>query len=133
VIADGQNEKQRDQVNQERDDLAEKMGNRRLALLFPIRIPQIAIEECDEESGAQDEEGGADVVPPVDLDAVERGCGVERERETEKLEENTEAHAGLALKETAEGERREISRDENDRRHQRFLILEKLQHRRWAE
>src|ERR1700704_6340856 len=106
------------------------MRDGRAPLSFPVTIPEVAIDEGDYERGAEKEERSADVIAPVGFHAVERRGGVKREREAEKLEENAEAHAGLALEETAEGERGEISRDENDRRHERLLGLEELQHRR---
>ena len=129
VISDAQDEEQRDQVNKERDDLAEKMGNGRAPFFPPITLPEVAIEECDDENGAEEKDGDADMVAPVCLHSVESGGGVKRERQAEKLEENAEAHARPALKEAADRESGEKRPDENDHRDGGFLGLEKMQHR----
>src|ERR1041384_3619608 len=52
VITDAQDDKQSDQVNEERDDLAKEMWNRRAPLFLPVRIPEVAIEQGDEKRGA---------------------------------------------------------------------------------
>jgi hypothetical protein len=105
------------------------MGNGRAPLFFPITLPEVAIEERDEESGAKEKDGGADVVAPTRLHSVESGGGVKRERQTEKLEEKTQAHARPALEKTADGERGEIGREENEYRDQGLLVFEEMQHR----
>jgi hypothetical protein len=130
MVSDAQDKEERDQVNKERDDLSEKMGNGRAPLSFPIQIPEVAIEKRDNEGGAEEEEEGADVVSPIGLDAVEPHRGVKRESETEELEEHAERNAGAALEEPANAQTREKRRDENDYRHERFLRLDELQHQR---
>jgi hypothetical protein len=130
MIPDAKDKEERDEVNKERDDLPEKMGNGRPPLSFPIQIPEVAIEKRDDEGGAEEEEEGADVVPPVGLDAVEPHRGVKSEGETEELEEDPERNAGAALEEPANAQRREKRRDENNNRHERFLRLDELQHQR---
>ena len=129
MIADVQDDQQCDQVNEDGDDLPEKMRDSRAPFLFPVGIPKIAIEKRYDERGAEKKERGADMFAPVGLHAVERNGGVKRERETKKLEEKAEAHAGSALEKTTDGKHDEIRRHENDGGHKGLLALEKLQHR----
>ena len=65
VISDAQNEQERDEIDEERDDLAKKMGDGRAPLFFPIGIPEIAVKKRDEERGAEKKENGADMIPPI--------------------------------------------------------------------
>ena len=53
VIDDAQDEQDRDQVNEKADHLAQEMRDRRLAFLLEVGVPQVAIEQGDDESGAQ--------------------------------------------------------------------------------
>ena len=124
MINENQNERERDDKNEEGDDLAKELGNRRAPFSFPVTIPEVAIQEGDEESDAEKEKGGADMPAPIRLDAVERDCRVKRERKTEKLEENAELNAGPVFKQPAKGKRDEIGPDEQDHRDERFLVLE---------
>ena len=53
VIDDTQNEQQCDQVNEKRDHLAEEMGDRCLAFFLEVGVPEVAIEQGDDEGGAE--------------------------------------------------------------------------------
>ena len=128
VIADAQNEEEGDEIDEKRDDLAKKMGNRRPPFFFPIQFPEVAIEKSDNERRAEKKENGPNVIPPIGLDTVEPHRGVKGEGQTEKLEEHAQGNASPPFEHSADGERREISRDENNHRDQRLLRLDKLQH-----
>src|SRR5437868_6367941 len=107
-------------------DLPKKVRNRCAAFFFPIGIPEVAIEKGDDKSRAEKEQGGGDMSPSVRLDAVERGGSVKCKRQAEELKENAKTDAGPPLEQTADRQRREIGRDEDDHRHDRPFGLEKL-------
>jgi hypothetical protein len=53
--------------------------------LREIKIPDVAIDQCDHERGAQKNGGSADVVAPTSVYAIGGNRGVEGERKGEEL------------------------------------------------
>src|ERR1700737_2128608 len=64
------------------------------------------------------------MVSPISMDAVNAECGIESERETEELIEQTEAHAGAPFQNSPEREREKKRAHENDDGHGRPLRFE---------
>ena len=72
------------------------------------------IDEGDNESRAEENEGSADVIAPVGLNAINGDGRVKGEGETENLEEESKGNAGAAFEKAAEAERHEIGEDKRD-------------------
>ena len=109
------------------------MRNRRLLSLLEVKVPNVAIHQCDDERGAEKHDGRADVIPPVCVESVGRDGRIESEGQTEKAKENPEAYAGATLQEPPDCERHKKCRDEHDHREGRFLCLQQSsEHRRDA-
>ena len=89
------------------------------------------ISEGDDESRAEKNEGGADVIAPVGLNAINGDGGIEREGETENLEEESKGNVCASFEKAAEAEHHEIGEDKRDGRGNGALrINEGLNHRR---
>ena len=129
VITDAQDEEESDQKNDQRHQFAQKFWNRGLASLFEIEIPEIAIDQCDHHSGAEQSESGADMISPADIDSVNPKRGIEGEGEREELKENSEAHTGAPFKQTPEREGKEKGDDKNRRRRESALRFTEAEHR----
>ena len=130
VVNNAQHDQERDKVNEKRNDLTEELGNRGLTFLFEVDVPEVTIEERHDESSGEEDGGGIDMFAPLDVHAVEKNRGVKCQCETEKLERNSEAHAGAPLQEPADRQDREKRRDENDRGDGGLLSFEQGKHRR---
>jgi hypothetical protein len=89
------------------------------------------INEGDDESGAEKNEGGAEVIAPISLNAIDANGGVKGEGETENLEKKSEGNARAPLEKAAETEHYEIGKDKRgDRGNGALRIDERLDHRR---
>ena len=97
VVAEAQDKEERDQENDERDYFAEKLRDDRLATLFEIKIPEIAIDQRDHHRSAQEDQRGADMIAPAQIEPVNPGRGVEAEGEGKELEKDAERNAGAPL------------------------------------
>ena len=85
MITDAQDDEQGDEKNKERDDFAQKMRDRGSLALLEIKIPDVAIDQCDHERGAQKNGGRADVIAPTSVYAIGGQGSVEGERKGEEL------------------------------------------------
>src|SRR5262249_31108337 len=64
VITEAEHEKQRDQKQNERDEFAQKMRNRRLLAPPKVKIPDVTINQRDHQRGTQKYRGRAEVNAP---------------------------------------------------------------------
>src|SRR5436305_1802087 len=115
MIAITQDQKQYDQKNDSTNNLAEEMRDRRLALLFIIKIPYVSVHQCNDERRTQQNHRCADVISPGGMDSVNGYRGVERQHQTEKPEQETKPHSCAALQEPADTERDKESSNEHCR------------------
>src|SRR5215472_17287821 len=76
VIAVTQNEKQDNEENKSSDYLTQKMRNRCLSFLLEIKVPNVTINESDNERGAQQNGSRSNVITPRRINSVDRDCGV---------------------------------------------------------
>ena len=97
MVAEAQNKEERDQENDERDQLAEKLRDDRLAALFEIKIPEITIDQRDHHRSAQKDQCGAGMIAPAQIEPVDPGRGVEAEGEGKELEKDAERNASASL------------------------------------
>ena len=97
VIAVPKNEQKRDQENDARDNFTEKMWDRRLPFFFEIEIPNVTIDQRDDEGSAQQRGGRAGMRAQLERHSVHPHRGVKRKREAEEPEKQTEPHAGAPL------------------------------------
>src|SRR4029077_1258992 len=111
VITNAQHDKERDEENDQRKHLAQKMWNGRLPLLLEIEIPKIAIDEADNDDRAEKNESGANVIAPVGLNPIDGNRGIKGEGETEKLKGESKRNVRAPLEKAAEAERHEIGKD----------------------
>ena len=131
VITKAKDKQESDEKDEERQHVPQNVRNGCLPFLLEIEIPQVVINEGDDDSRAEEDEGGANVVAPIGLDAVDRNGGVEGERETENLEEESKGDARASFEKAAEAEQHEIGEDKRDHRGNGALgIDERLNHRR---
>ena len=100
-----QHDQQRDQVDKKRDNLPGKMRDGRLLFLFEIEIPDVTIDQRDDEGGAQEDERSSNVIAQIESDAIRPQRGVSSERQTKKPIQNAEANAGAPLQKSAHGQR----------------------------
>jgi hypothetical protein len=130
MIAKAQDKQESDEKDEERQHVPQNVWNGCLPFLLEIKIPEIVINEGDDDSRAEENEGGADVIAPVGLNAVNGNGGVEGEGETENLEEESKGNAGASFEKAAEAEQHEIGEDKRGGRGNGALgIDERLNHR----
>src|SRR5437762_12157541 len=94
MIGKAQNKKQRHNKNDQRDNFAQEMRNRRLLAPFKVNVPNVTIDQCDDQRCAEQYRCGADMHPPRRFQYVDGMRDVECKRETEKLIQNSEAYLG---------------------------------------
>ena len=97
MVAEAQDKEERDQENDECDYFAEKLWDDRLATLFEIKIPEIAIDQRDHHRGTQEDQRGAGMIAPAQIEPVNPGRGVEAEGEGKELEKDAERNASASL------------------------------------
>src|SRR5947208_13578658 len=97
MVPVAQHKQQYDQKNDAADDLTEKMRNRRLTFLFEIKIPAVAINQRDNQRGAQQDRCRTDMMPPRRMDAVNHDRGVERQDQTKEPKQQAERHTGASF------------------------------------
>src|ERR1044071_10375599 len=97
------------------------MRNRCLAFFLEVSIPEIAIQECDDEARAQKKCGRACMISPPGSHTVERSRGIKSQGEAKELEEEAEAHARAPFKPPADCEGGKKRPDEDDSGQGRFL------------
>ena len=81
--------------------------------MFKIKIPEITIDQCNHDPGAEESESGAGVVAQGQRNAIDPDRGVEGEREGKQLEENAKGHPSPPLQEPSQRKRDEEGRDKN--------------------
>jgi hypothetical protein len=85
-----------------------------LPLLLEVEVPEEMIYERDNESWAEQDEGSANVLAPVGVDAVNGDGGIKREGEAENLEEKSQRHLRAPFEKAAEGKGKKVGEDERD-------------------
>src|SRR2546430_14045199 len=68
-----------------------------LLFLFEIKIPDVTIDQRDDDRGTQHQEDRANVIAKIDRDSVNPQPDIKRERETKELIRNAELNVGAAL------------------------------------
>ena len=97
MVAVAQHKQQYDQKNDATDDLTQKMRNRRLPFVFEIEIPDVAINQRDNQRCAQQDRCRAHILAPLRMDSVNHDCGVEREDQTKESKQKTQPHTGATF------------------------------------
>src|SRR5438552_5211648 len=92
------------------------MWDRRLPFFFEIEIPNVTIDQRDDEGRAQERGSRADMRAQLERHSVHPHRGVERKREAEEPEKETEPHAGAPLQQTADRQRNKKCPDEYNHR-----------------
>src|SRR5438105_1191443 len=129
MIADAQDQQQRDQENDQPHNFAEEFRDDGLATLFEVKIPKIAIDQSDHHGGAQKRENGADVVAQVEIEPINPGSKVKSEGKGEELEKNAEPNAGATFQEPPDREGDEKCRNKNRNRGEVALGIGEGEHR----
>src|SRR5438034_5058984 len=104
------------------------MWDCRPSSFLEIEIPDVAIDQGDNERGAQKNHRCSHMVPPIGVDAIDRDRGVKRERQAKEPEEKSKANAGSLFQKPADRECDKKSPDEYDHRHGRSLGIEPIEH-----
>src|SRR5258708_26102762 len=91
---EAQNKEQRKKKKDQRDNFAKEMRNRRLFAPSKIDVPNVTIDQRDDQRCAEQYCRGADMHPPRRLQSVDSKRDVECKRETEKLIQNSEPDFG---------------------------------------
>src|ERR1700730_720855 len=97
MIDEAENEKQRDDENDERDDLTQKVRNRRLFAPFKVNVPNVTIDQRNDERAAQQDCCSTDMHAPRRLQSVDSQRRVKCECQTEKLIQNSQANFGASF------------------------------------
>src|ERR1700693_6247276 len=94
------------------------MWDRRLPFFLEIEIPNVTIDQRDDEGSAQEHGGRGDIRAHSRLERESGGPHrrVKRKREAEELEKETERHAGAAFQKTADRQRNKKCPDEYNHR-----------------
>jgi hypothetical protein len=114
VIAEAEDKQKSDEENQEGKDLAQNVRNGGLPLLLEVEVPEIMVRESDDESRTKQDQRGANVLAPIGLDAINGDGGIEREGETEGLEEQSKRHLRAPFEKATESECDEVGEDKRD-------------------
>src|SRR4030088_129079 len=99
------------------------MRDRRFLSLFEIPIPDVTIDQRHHEGCAQKNDGGADMISPIGVHAVNGESGIESEGETKELVKNAEPHPSAPFQNSPERERDKKSGAKNEHRDDRSLCL----------
>src|SRR4029077_16599402 len=94
MVAEAQDKEERDQENNECDYFTEKLWDNRLATLFEIKIPEVAIDQSDYHRGTQEDQRSAGMIAPAQT--VNPGRGVEAEGEGKELEKDAKRNASAS-------------------------------------
>ena len=97
MIAEAQHQEEGDQENDECDQFAKELRDDRLTTLFEIKIPEIAIDQRDYHRGTQEDQRGAGMIAPAQIEPVNPGRGIEAEGEGKELEKDAERNASAPL------------------------------------
>ena len=84
MVAVTQDKQQYNQENDPAGNLTEKMRDWRVPFLFEIKIPNVTINQRDNQRRAQQNYSCTDVVSPGRMDAVNSYGGIECQHEAEK-------------------------------------------------
>ena len=77
VIAETEDEQKGDEKNDEGKDLAQNVRDRCLPFFLEVEVPEKMVDECDDESRAKQNEGGAEVIAPIGVNAINGDGGIE--------------------------------------------------------
>ena len=80
MVSVAQDQEQGDQEYDTADDLTKKMWNRCLAFLFEIEVPDVAINQSDNQRSAQQDRHCSNVIPPRSVHSIHRDGGIKRQR-----------------------------------------------------
>src|SRR4029077_5473490 len=94
MIGEAQNKEQRHNKNNQRDNFAQEVRNRRLLAPFKVNSPTVTIDQRDDQRCAEQYSRVAAMPPPRRLQSVDSQRNIECKRETEKLIQNSEANFG---------------------------------------
>ncbi len=94
MIGKAQNKKQRDDKNDQCDNFAQEMRNRRLLAPFEVNVPNVTIDQRDDQRCAEQYCRGGDMHPPRRLQSVDSKRDIKCKRETEELIQDSEANFG---------------------------------------
>ena len=97
VVAVTQNKEQDDQEDDSADDLTQKMRNGCMPLLFEIKVPNVPINESDDQCSAEQNCCCTNMIAPWCINSVSGNRGVEGEDQTEKPKEQAELNTGATL------------------------------------
>src|SRR6478672_1842915 len=97
MVAVTQDKQQYNQENDPAGNLTEKMRYRRLSFLFEIKIPNVMINQRDNQRRAQQNYSCTDMISPGGVDAVNGNSGVERQNQAEKAKQQAKAHSRAAF------------------------------------
>src|SRR5438270_6911764 len=104
------------------------MWDCRPSSFLEIEIPDVAIDQGNDERGAQKKPRCSHVVAPIGVDAIDRDRGVKRESQAKEPEEKPQANACPLFKKPTDCERNKKGPDEYDHRHGRSLGVEPVEH-----
>ena len=123
VIAEAEDKQKSDEENQQGKDLAQNVRNGRLPLLFEVEVPQVPVNECDDDDSACQDEQRGDVMLQLHRQPVRPDGGVKGRGDTKQLEEHTETHTRPPLEKTADGECEKERHEKNKNRDRGSLRL----------
>jgi len=93
-----------------------------------VSSPDVAVDEGYDDGGAQEDEDGAEMMAPVQIEPIDPGRGVAAEGESKELKENPQGHAGPSLEKTAERDGDQQGQDEDRNRRERSLCIQQSKH-----
>ena len=88
LVDQAEDDQDRDQDDAEACHLPKQDRDRRLAFLFEVSLPEVAVENRDDKKAAE-QNNGRSRFPKAGLEAVKRDGGIGGQRETEELIEKT--------------------------------------------
>src|SRR5512133_1326051 len=97
MVAVAQDKQQYDQKNDAADNLTKKMRNRCLPFLFEIEIPDVTINQRDNQCRAQQDCCRTHMVSPRRMNAVHHDGCVKREYQTEEPKQQAESYTGATF------------------------------------
>jgi len=131
VINETEDKQKSDEENEEGKHFAQNVRDGCLLLFLEVEIPEIMIGKCDDESRTEQDQGSAHVLAPIGLDAINGDGSIEREGETEDLEEQSKRHLRAPFEKATESKCNEVGEDKrDDGRGSTLRANEGLNHRR---
>jgi hypothetical protein len=98
--------------------------------LLEIEIPEVVINEGDDKGRAEKNEGGADMIAPIGLNAIDGNGGVKGKGESKDLEEESKGNVRTPLEKAAKAKHHKIGKNKRRNCGNRALgIDERLNHR----